>query len=209
MAEFNLIKILIQVTTRGKNRIEINIPNVITSPKFGKSEVHYISPESLDAGLPIVIDTTFPVRVSNVLFVAAKEKASNAKVLYHYALPQFITVERSATIRVPWIEAFKASEACLAYEDVKSVYENFYIVAYDQFTNKWYRSARNFTPLFMHSFAIECDSSLDKKYEEVFGYSLRKLRRAKTYQERRKILGISEKDIQEIVEKVRTRLRSK
>lgn len=207
MIEINIIKV--QVSRKGKNRIEINIPNVITSPKFGKTEVHYFSPESLDKGLPIAIDTTFQVRVSNVLFVVMKKKASKAKVLCHYAFPEFVTINESATIRVPWIEAFKAAEVCLQYERSKSINEEFYIVVYDQFTNKWYGSTRNFRPLSLHSLAIECDPILDKKYEEVFGYSLRKLVRAKTSQERLKILGISEKDIQELVERARTRLRSK
>lgn len=207
MIEINIIKV--QVSRKGKNRIEINIPNVITFPKFGKSEVHYFSPESLNKGLPIAIDTTFPVRVSNVLFVVTKKKASKAKVLYHYAFPEFITVNQSATIRIPWIEAFKAAEISLQYERVKSIEEEFYVVAYDQFTNKWYRSTRNFRPLSLHSLAIECDPILDKKYEKIFGYSLRKLVRAKTSQERLKILGISERDIQELVKRARTRLHRK
>ncbi len=202
MVDLNLIKIQISFSRIGKNRIEINFPNVLAQHKFGKPEIHYFSPESLDKGLPIVIDTTFPVRVSNVLFVAM-EKKSEANVLYTYSLPEFVTINQSATIIVPWIEAFKAAQACLQHQRSKNIMGNFYIVVYDQFTNKWYKSNRNLRPLSLHTIATECDPILDKKYEEVFGFSLRKLLRAESSQEKMKILGISEKDLQRLIKRAK------
>jgi hypothetical protein len=168
----------------------VNIPNVVSF----KPGVHYFSPESLDEGFPIRVDSEHPLTISNVLFVSKKD-STLTKVLYIYNLSEAQTVHDTCTVLVPWKEAFKAAFACIDYIPRKHWRETFHIAVYDHFTDGMYAS-QPFIPLFLHSLAVECDEELDKLFQKACGFSLRKLSRAETLEERRRILGISDKDVE-------------
>lgn len=179
-------------------KVVVNIPNVI-SFRFG---VHYFSPESLDDGFPIRIDSGYPLTVSNVLFASKKGKTLK-NVLYVYALPKAQTIHQTGIILVPWKEAFKAAYACMEYTPKKHWKETFHIAVYDHFTDGMYISEA-FVPLFLQKFAVECDQDLDQLYKKAFGFSLRELSRAETLEERRKIVGLSDKNLDDLKSRLKS-----
>lgn len=186
-------------------KVTVKIPDVLTTVPGRK----FSSPEDLDLGFPIKVETTFSIGISNVLFIVMEKRVSKAKVLYPYALPEAVLIDKSSIIRIPWMEVFKAANECLRYEESTGAVEQFYIAVYDHFKNKWYRSSNSFRPLSLWSFSMQCDPKLDAIYKKTFGFSIRELTRAKTSQERLKILGISEKTLSELIELAKAHMNRK
>ena len=201
----DLFSIKINISPWKPKKVKVEIPHVLTTVPGRK----FSSPEDFDLGFPIKVETTFSIGISNVLFIVRGKRASKAKVLYPYALPETVLIDKSNIIRIPWKEIFKAANECLRYEESKGATEQFYIAVYDHFKNKLYRSSNSFRPLSLWSFSMECDPKLDAIYKKTFGFSIRKLTRAKTPQERLKILGISEKTISELIELAKGRMNKK
>jgi len=182
---------------KGKG-VTVNIPNRIAF-KLG---AHYFSPESLDDGLPIRIETSSPLTISNVLFCVI-EGDKFKHVLYNYALPNILEITGLKIIRIPWKKAFEAAFNCLTYQKKQGPRDLYYIAIYDQFTENAYASEKPFVPLLLYSCTVECDPELDREYEKRFGHSLRALMRAKTLEERQRVLGLTPADFQKIEEYLR------
>jgi len=194
----NLVSINFNFYFRGRKGVTVDIPNRITF-KLGK---HYFSPESLDAGLPIRIETSSLLTISNVLFCVV-EKSEPKYVLYNHALPNILEITGLKIIKIPWKKAFEAASICLTYQRKQQPDDLYYIAIYDQFTEKAYASEKPFVPLFLQACAVECDPELDKEYEKRFGRSFRAIMRAKTPEERQRVLGLTLADFRKIEDYLR------
>jgi len=199
--DFNLVSINFNFYFKVKQGVTVDIPNIIAF----KPGMHYYSPESLDDGLPIRIKTFSTLTISNVLFCVT-EGSKPKYVIYNYPLPNILEIAGLKIVRVPWKEAFEAASLCLVYQKTQRPNDLYYIAIYDQFTEKAYASREPFVPLFFQCCAIECDAELDKEYEKRFGHSLRALMRAKTLEERQRVLGLTPADFKRIEEYLKRKI---
>ena len=195
----NLININISIprSQRGK----VRIPNVLTR-KWGE---HYYAPEDLDKGLPITVESAVPITISNVLFVGRHKGIDFT--LHNYCLPEARKVRGVEILRVPWKEAFVAGLLSRNFEVKHQKVGCCFLVIYDMFTEKRYPCDEPYHPQSMWDIATECDEGLDKIYEDAFGFSLRKVRRARTFKERQVILGFTQEDMDELERAVRNHLK--
>ncbi|KXB04752.1 hypothetical protein AKJ49_01760 [candidate division MSBL1 archaeon SCGC-AAA382A03] len=188
-----------QINLVSDEKVEVLIPDTLTDRKGTKLE----SFQDLDSGLPIAINSSSPIHISNILFIV--EEIDDKKLIKNFALPKTVSVDGSEVIRIPWKEANKAAMLSFEYQKSKKYRKKFYLATYSQYTNNLYKSSKPYVPMWMFSASYQHDSELDSKYEEMFGFSARDMVQADS-EERWKITGMSKKDFKEIIEKNRDRI---
>jgi len=183
----NLALIAFKFILDSKKGVLVDIPNVVAR----KSGKHQFSPEALDAGFPIRVETTKPITVTNILFCTVEFRKPK-RILYNFPLKETVQINGLNVITIPWKEADKAALIGLAYQEKRAGWnDRFYVAVYDHFTEKAWASREPFEPFLLDHMAIQCDLDLDKEYAKILGYSLRELNRAKTPEERMRIAGIT------------------